>query len=116
VVEDEMAVRKALVESLESLNYQVLEAENAKEALVILEEHDNEIALVLSDIVMPEMGGIALFHTLRQKGLSVPVVLLTGHPTGKALDDLHAQGLSAWLPKPPSLEQLARVVTKALSE
>jgi two-component system cell cycle sensor histidine kinase/response regulator CckA len=116
VVEDEMVVREALKESLKSLNYQVLEAANAKEALAILEAHDDEVVLVLSDVVMPEMGGIALFHALRREGLTVPMVLLTGHPMEKELNDLTAQGLRAWLPKPPSLEQLAQAITKALSE
>ncbi len=116
VVEDEATVRSALVESLNLLKYQVLEAANARDALMILEAHHDEIALVLSDVVMPEMGGIALFHALKQKGSSVPMVLLTGHPLDKTLDDLYAQGLSAWLPKPPSFEQLAQVVAKALSK
>jgi len=116
VVEDEATVRSALVESLNLLKYQVLEAANAREALMILEAHHDEIALVLSDVVMPEMGGIALFHALKQKGSSVPMVLLTGHLLDKTLDDLYAQGLSAWLPKPPSFEQLAQVVAKALSK
>jgi signal transduction histidine kinase len=116
VVEDKMAVRKALMESLQLLNYQVLEAENARDALAILEARSDEIDLVLSDVVMPEMGGIALFHALKEKDLHVPMVLLTGHPADGTLDDLRAQGLSAWISKPPSLEQLAQAVTQALSE
>jgi CheY-like chemotaxis protein len=112
VVEDEMSVRKALVESLETLNYQVLEAASGQDALEILDQH--EVALVLSDVVMPRMGGIALFHAMKQKGLMMPMVLLTGHPMEKALEGLQAEGLSAWLPKPPELERLAKVVARAL--
>jgi two-component system cell cycle sensor histidine kinase/response regulator CckA len=116
VVEDDASVRKALVESLELLNYRVLEAMNGREALAKVEELGNEIELVLSDVVMPGMGGIALLHALRERGLGVPVVMLTGHPLEKEMEDLRAQGLLEWLPKPPRLEELAEVMASALKE
>ena len=56
-----------------------------------------------------------MFHALRQRNLAVKVVLMTGHPLVKDMERLRTQGLSAWLPKPPSLEQLAEVVARALS-
>lgn len=122
VVEDDAAMREALVDSLELLNYRVLAAANGQEALEILErqtlqvseDSSLEVALVLSDVVMPRMGGIALLHALKQRGLTVPVVLLTGHPLEKEMEELRAQGMSDWLFKPPSLEQLAKVVARAL--
>ncbi|MEE8391814.1 MAG: ATP-binding protein [Anaerolineae bacterium] len=123
VVEDNAATRQALAESLELLDYQVLEASNGQQALTIFEQHTDkashdagQIALVLSDVVMPGMGGIALFHTLREKCPRVQMVLLTGHPMEDELENLRAQGLSGWLLKPPSLEQLAEVVARALGE
>jgi CheY-like chemotaxis protein len=42
------------------------------------------------------------------------VILLTGHPMDKELEELRAQGLSAWLTKPPSIEHLAQVLADAL--
>jgi hypothetical protein len=39
---------------------------------------------------------------------------LTGHPLQKEMDELRAQGMADWLPKPPELEQLAKVVARAL--
>jgi len=83
---------------------------------MMLEQHGEEIALVLSDVVMPELGGIALLHTLRERGLSIPVVMLTGHPLERELADLRAQGVMGWLPKPPSLEQLSQIVGRALKQ
>ena len=119
VVEDNAPTRQALVESLELLNYRTLEASDGQEALAILERQTSEVsspkvALVLSDVVMPGMGGVALFHALRQRNLAVKVVLLTGHPLEEEMERLRTQGLSDWLPKPPSLEQLAEVVARAL--
>jgi two-component system cell cycle sensor histidine kinase/response regulator CckA len=114
VVEDNAVVRKALVESLELLNYRTREAMNGQEALAMLEQHSDDIDLLLSDVVMPGMGGMALLHALKERGLTVRVVMMTGHSLEKELDDLRAHGMIDWLPKPPELEQLAEVVPRAL--
>jgi two-component system cell cycle sensor histidine kinase/response regulator CckA len=114
VVEDAPTTRAALRDSLELLDYRVLEAANGQEALTIFEHQANEIALVLSDMVMPKMGGRELFHALKAQDPAVKVVMLTGHPIQDELEDLRAQGMTEWLPKPPSLEQLAEVIARAL--
>jgi len=115
VVEDNMDVRQAVTEGLESLNYQTLAAANGCEALDLFWHHADEIALVLSDMVMPEMGGMALSYALREKGYAGQIVILTGHPMHVSGDDLSSQGITTWLQKPVSLEKLAQVVTQALT-
>jgi CheY-like chemotaxis protein len=115
VIEDDAAVRSALVATLETLNYRTLEAANGRDALAILEQGE-EVALVLSDLVMPEMGGSALFRALQQRGADVPVVMLTGHPLEEELQKLQEQGLAGWLLKPPTLERLSEVVTQVLDK
>jgi CheY-like chemotaxis protein len=62
------------------------------------------------------MGGQALFHALRQRGLTLPVVMLSGHPMENELVSLQAQGLAGWLLKPPSIEQLAQLLAQALKQ
>jgi two-component system cell cycle sensor histidine kinase/response regulator CckA len=114
VVEDDPIVRKALLESLKLLHYQALEAANGQEALAMLEQRGDEIDLLLSDVVMPGMGGVALLRALKEKRLTVRIVMLTGHPLKRELEELRAQGMIDWLPKPPKLEQLAQVVARAL--
>jgi CheY-like chemotaxis protein len=114
VVEDAATTRGALRDSLELLDYRVLEAANGEEALTIFEQRADEIALVLSDMVMPRMGGRDLFHSLKALDPAIKVVMLTGHPMQNEMEDLRAQGMVDWLPKPPSLEQLAEVVARAL--
>jgi len=114
VVEDGDVVRTALVESLEQWNYRTLEAANGEQALALVKQYKEEIALILSDVVMPGMGGIALFWAIREEEWQTPVILLTGHPMAEELDELRAQGLSAWLSKPPDLERLARAIDDAL--
>ncbi len=77
--------RNALVESLELLNYQVLFARNGQEVLDLLVNRHN-IRLVLSDVVMPDMGGLALLRAMQTQGLKVKVILLTGYPLREELD------------------------------
>jgi signal transduction histidine kinase/ActR/RegA family two-component response regulator len=115
VVEDDAAVRMALVASLEQLEYLPLEARNGREALAILQAGHQEIALVLSDLIMPEMGGLALQQALRQQAITVPIVFLSGHPMD--LDPLASEddALTAWLQKPVNLESLARLLARILS-
>lgn len=120
VVEDDLATRAALVESLNLLNYRVLTADNGKEALVKVNQYQDEIALILSDVVMPDMGGVALFHALQKQAPTIQVVLVTGHllenETDNNFESLRAQGLADWLQKPPSLHRLAHTLANALKQ
>ena len=116
VVEDNVQVREAVVGALELLNYRTLEAGDGREALVILERQGEEIAVVLSDLVMPEMGGQALFHAMAERGLTVPMIFLSGHPVRDDLLDLPSRGPVGWLAKPPEIESLAETLARALSQ
>jgi CheY-like chemotaxis protein len=113
VVEDNATVREAVVGGLGLLNYRPLAAANGDEALNTFAQHAGEISLVVSDRVMPDKGGVALLHALRENDWTGPVVMLSGHPFRED-DGLESQGVVAQLQKPASLEQLARVVARAL--
>jgi CheY-like chemotaxis protein len=114
VVEDDPAARRALAESLVALDYRVAEAINGQRALQTLAQHPGEVALILSDVVMPGMGGVALLHAVREQALTIPVILLTGHPLEHELKDLRDRGVVEWLMKPIDLEQLAKIIARAL--
>lgn len=114
VVEDEAALRAALVATLEGWNYRTLEAANGREALALMEEQGEQVALVLSDVVMPVVGGLALFRALREKGWRIPVILLTGHPMERELEALREEGPLAWMLKPPALGELAQMLADML--
>jgi CheY-like chemotaxis protein len=116
LVEDNPAAREALANALDYLGYAVVQATNGREALAIFEQRAGEVQLVLSDVVMPEMGGVALLQALREHDASVRVVMISGHPLKKKLDEMIDQGLTDWLAKPPDLEQLAKALANALRE
>jgi len=116
IVEDNAAVRQALAGILALLNYRTLEASNGQEALALLERQAAEIDLILSDMVMPDMGGQALFYALQARDITIPMVTMTGHPMMRELHKLRAEGLAGWVLKPPRMEQLAHTLDQALRE
>jgi signal transduction histidine kinase/CheY-like chemotaxis protein len=114
LVEDSEYTRQALVDSLELLHYRVISASNGQEALDVLDWRRAEIDLVISDVIMPEMSGLTLVREMAKRELRVPVLLLTGHSTGKDLEMMQTVGMVEVMPKPPSLEQLADVVRRLI--
>ena len=114
LVEDEAAVLKIGKAMLKHLGYRVLTATDGEEALEVYVEHKDQIALVLSDMVMPEMGGTELYRLLRARDPAVKMVVVTGYPLGEG--DALPHGIVDWINKPFSLEKLAQVVHRALKQ
>lgn len=116
VVEDDRVTREALGEVLTSLNYEVILAQNGQEALQMLEQRRKPVDLVISDLIMPEMGGERLFDILRDRFPQLPVILITGYPLGGGTRLLLDQRVTTWLAKPLTAEAVAHAVRKALQE
>jgi len=116
VVEDDPNARQALQESLELLNYVPLTAGSGRQALEVLERRQADVALVLSDLVMPDLGGMALIRAMRERGIHTAVVLMTGHPLEQSLDDLRESRVIDLISKPISLDRLAQVVARGLRD
>lgn len=114
VVEDNATVREAVVRTLEVLDYRTVEAANGQEALAVLERSPEDIALVLSDWVMPEMGGRALLQAMERRGIDLPVVFLSGHPANDELQTPQEHSFAGWLGKPPTIEALSAVLANTL--
>jgi PAS domain S-box-containing protein len=79
LVEDERAVRSAVRRLLERQGYKILEAANGQDALTLVASRQTEIHLVLSDMVMPGMGGMELADRVRAVLPTLPVLLMTGY-------------------------------------
>jgi signal transduction histidine kinase/CheY-like chemotaxis protein len=114
VVEDEAEVRELAREFLKLSGYTVLEAQNGVEALDVLASHSGPLHLVVSDMVMPRMGGAELAEKLRTLRPRVKVVLMSGYTdysTGNPSPGVHQV---AMLPKPFSQSSLVEAVREAL--
>jgi len=115
LVEDEAAVRNVTRIYMESKGYKVLEAANAGEALQTFQSYDEPIHLMITDMVMPGMGGLDLARSVLGMRPSLGVIIVSGY-TDRALD-LESSDIGAhFLRKPFSLDTLARLVRSMMDK
>jgi len=114
VVEDDAAVRSSIVDLLVLWHYRVAQAANGEEALDHLLQAGGQVDLIISDVIMPRLGGIGLVKALEQNGVRTPVILMSGHAPGEDRAGLAEAVVAAWLDKPPSTWLLAKAVAQAL--
>lgn len=115
LVEDDTAVMQATVATLEFLGYQVITAATGTEAIDLFAEHKTQIALVLSDMSLPDIDGAALFQHLKTEDPDLKMVVISGQRLGAREETLLAQGMVTWMQKPVSFDQLAQAIDKALA-
>ena len=114
VVDDEDGIRRSAVRVLSKFGYSVDEAPDGCAAMSVIREAKAPFNLVLTDVVMPRMGGMALYHELRREGSAVPVLMMSGH-TAEDLDQLEDPVTGArFLHKPWSVTDLLRRVREVL--
>jgi signal transduction histidine kinase/PAS domain-containing protein/ActR/RegA family two-component response regulator len=115
VVEDEDGVRALVIKVLEDLGYRLLQAQSGPRAIEIWREHGPAIDLLITDIVMPDgMNGIELADRLRRTRPSLKVIFTSGYLADVSRDDIPARETDAYLAKPFSLPELARLVRRTL--
>jgi len=114
VVDDEDALRRVLVRKLRAEGYSIVEAQNGADAAALLETQP--IDVVVSDIAMPNLGGVELLQLVRQQKPDVPVLLMTGAPQLDSAVQAVEHGAFAYLVKPFTLEKLATSVARAVKE
>lgn len=114
VVEDDRPTREALAEIISMLNYRVLTAANGEEALAIMDENPDRVELVVSDMVMPVMGGATLYTKMQEKLPNAKMIVVTGYPLERGGQELLDQGIVAYVQKPLRVEEIADAVQAAL--
>ncbi|SPE63388.1 putative Histidine kinase [Verrucomicrobia bacterium] len=119
LVEDDYSVRVIMRQVLEAFKYKVYEATCAREAVEVWAQHQGEIALLLTDMVMPEgVSGRNLAEQLRAKSPGLKFIFMSGYSPdliGKNTDFVR-QTKSHFLPKPCSTSILVRTVRQCLDE
>ena len=115
LVEDERMVREMAKEILEESGYQVLEAGQGQEALVIAERHDGPIHLMLSDVVMPQMSGRELAEQLAPLRSDMRVLYMSGYTDDAIVHHgVLDEGMN-FIEKPFTPNALARKVREVLN-
>jgi len=115
MVEDEESVRKLGRMILEASGYVVLDARNGREGLALCEIHPGPIDLLVTDVVMPELGGRELAQGARKLRPGIKVIFLSGHTQDVILKEGVKKG-TAFLRKPFSPVELAQKVREVLDK
>lgn len=115
LVDDDPAVRKATGALLRSTGYSVIEAGDGEQALRLFRQFKSEIGLVVTDVVMPRMGGVALRNALNGESPTLPVLLVTGYDRERVLDVADNTG-SPVVTKPFDLRRLTHLIRTLLDE
>jgi len=100
LVEDEESVRAFSARALKTTGYEVFEAGSGEEALEVLDEIDNKVDLVISDVVMPEMDGPTLLGHLRKRMPDVRVIFVSGYAEESVRKDIADDAASNSSPSP----------------
>jgi CheY-like chemotaxis protein len=113
VVDDEPAVRRFAARALEGEGYQVHTAKDGVEALEMVGALQRRLGLIVTDVVMPRLDGVALLRSLSASHPALPVILMSGYATAHLLE-LGLAAPCAVLGKPFSMETLVGEVRRCL--
>jgi CheY-like chemotaxis protein len=116
IVEDDPSTLNAIQDLLEAQQYQVFTASNGNEAMRIFELNPEKVDLLISDLVMPEMGGLALYNQVQNRWPHVKTLFVTGHPMGDERQSLLEENQITWLQKPFSVPEFFFAVEELLTE
>jgi CheY-like chemotaxis protein len=100
LVEDERPVRELLSHALREKGYRVLEACHGLEALKLYQAQPSQVDIVVTDLVMPRMGGVELIERLTQSSRKLKVLYMSGHMDDQTVQQVMAQPDSQFLQKP----------------
>jgi two-component system cell cycle sensor histidine kinase/response regulator CckA len=114
-VEDEDAVRTVAARLLRARGYEVIEAADGEEALILAEEHAGQIDLLISDVIMPGIDGPTLLKKARGFLGSAPVMFISGYAEAEFSDLLEDEKGVTFLPKPIDIKTLAERVKQQLA-
>jgi len=114
VVDDELLIRDLLYDFFSGQGWNIAVAENGEKALDIL--HDRKIDILLSDIKMPEMDGLALSSRVKETHPDLPVILMTGYPSVDTAVSALRNQVADYIIKPFNINQLHKLIEAKLTE
>ena len=116
LVEDEAAVREATKRMLRKFGFTVIEAKDGEEALRLWQRDGDSVDVVLTDVVMPIMGGAALARVLRERSPDLRVVFMSGYTQGTLEPSVMDEAATRFLPKPFTSDQLVGTLRELIGE
>jgi two-component system, cell cycle sensor histidine kinase and response regulator CckA len=112
VVDDETLIREITQTTLSTYNYRVITASDGVEAIALYFEHKDEISVVLTDIMMPSLGGLATIRTLLKIDPKVKIIAFSGLESNSKLAE--AAGVCKFLSKPYTTKELLHTIDRVI--
>ncbi len=116
VVDDEESIREITRGTLETFGYRVLKASDGTEAVALYAEHRNEVAVVLTDMLMPFMDGPATIRALQKMNPQVKIIAASGLTAGHKAGQASLEGVKIFLSKPYTAEKLLKALADVLKD
>jgi response regulator RpfG family c-di-GMP phosphodiesterase len=114
IVDDDPGIRDTLSTILTEQGFETLTAQDGLQACALLDS--GQLLCVLTDIMMPNMTGIELIKKIKEKDMSLPVIVITGHASIEMAIDAMKQGASDFISKPFKIKQIQYIINKAKRE
>lgn len=102
LIVDDSELNRSLLSDMLAHGFEIVEAENGMQAVMYLQEHELEIALILLDIVMPEMDGFDVLAMMNKKGWikTIPVVMISAETGSSYIDRAYDLGAVDYISRP----------------
>jgi CheY-like chemotaxis protein len=114
ICDDDMLLRKLLIEHVSSLGYKVLEASNGHECIEIVKRSAPDVLLL--DLVMPEMSGLEVIKQLKALGINdLPIFVISGYGHTMSPDEAAELGVKGFVPKPYRLNEIDMILENTLN-
>jgi two-component system response regulator HydG len=114
VIDDQAMMRDSLQATLAAQDHKVFAYENAQDALTMIKQQSFDV--ILTDLRMPGLDGVALLRELRRLGIDVPVVLMTAHASVSTAVEAMKLGAFDYIEKPFNADEIEIVIERALRE
>jgi len=114
VVDDDKMIRDVSCELLKSLDYRVIQAEDGQKALALFEAYKDDISLILTDVVMPNMGGWEFAQLVWLQKPDLPIIFISGYAEKEPMTLSEALDYVIILKKPCAIEDLSQSIQKLL--
>ena len=111
-VDDEENIRNLITYTLEAHDLEVLTAENGKVAITILEH--NPVDVIITDLLMPSMTGLALIREMKKRKNSIPIIIITAYGNTDMVKEIIDEGVFRLIEKPLDFETLVPIVNDAI--
>jgi CheY-like chemotaxis protein len=114
VAEDDSLVLNVIIGMLKHLGYTAVAARDGEEALHLYYEQKDQIGLIITDMIMPRLGGLDMAKKLLAEDSELKIVVMTGYLQDELEFDPSELGLAGWLEKPMTAERLRQLVASIL--